>query len=428
MKTNIPWIGDIPNDWKLIRLKDWCSYKKEIAGPESENFERLALTLNGVIKRAKDDADGLQPKEFDTYQILRKNDFIFKMIDLQNISTSRVGLSPFTGLVSPAYIRFAAKDTDQFNDFIYYYLMSLYYNCVFNNLGGDGVRSSLNATDMGNLKCPFPSISTQKQIVEFLNKKLNEIDKLIQIQNQQIDILKEYRESIISEAVTKGLDKNVTTKDSETKWIGLVPIHWTMKKMGWIADYKKGPFGSSLKVSMFVDKAEGTFKVYEQKNAIYKDAKLGSYYITKSKFNELSSFEVIPGDIIVSCAGTIGECYQLPADSEKGIINQALMRVRLKDSVLPKYFLYLFNTVISKASQIESNGSAMKNIPPFDVLKNFRIFLPEESEQKRIIEYLDNKCKDIDLLVSIKQMKIDVLSQYKKSLIYECVTGKKEVG
>ena len=123
--SGVEWIGEIPDKWNLVRLKDICINKKEVAGEKSSEYERLALTLNGVIKRPKDDQEGLQPKEFDTYQILEENDFVFKMIDLQNISTSRVGLSPYTGLVSPAYIRFASKKKGQFNEFIHYYLLSL---------------------------------------------------------------------------------------------------------------------------------------------------------------------------------------------------------------------------------------------------------------------------------------------------------------
>ena len=195
--SGIEWIGEIPEDWALVRFKDICIYLKEIVGNRSSCFDRLALTLNGVIKRAKDDSDGLQPKEFDGYQIIYENDFIFKMIDLQNISTSRVGLSPYTGLVSPAYIRFSPRKKGQYNRFVYYFLMTMYYNCVFNNLGGNGVRSALNATDMGQFFIPFPSIDIQKQIVSIIDKKCAVVDRLMENQRLQIEKLKEYKQSVI---------------------------------------------------------------------------------------------------------------------------------------------------------------------------------------------------------------------------------------
>lgn len=224
--SGIEWIGEIPDSWKLVRLKDICINKKEIAGEKSGNYERLALTLNGVIKRPKNDSEGLQPKEFDGYQIIYENDFIFKMIDLQNVSTSRVGLSSYQGLVSPAYIRFSPRQKGQYNEFVYYFLMSMYFNCVYNNLGGNGVRSALNATDMGQLMIPFPTVAQQQRIVTFLKKTFQDVDKLIEVQQAQIDKLKEYKQSVITEAVTKGLDLTAPMKDSGVEWIGKIPEDW----------------------------------------------------------------------------------------------------------------------------------------------------------------------------------------------------------
>lgn len=415
--SGVAWIGEIPETWETVRFKDHYKNKKEIAGEHSSEFERLALTLNGVIKRPKDDSEGLQPKEFDTYQILRENDFVFKMIDLQNISTSRVGLSPYTGLVSPAYIRFTSRKENQFNKFTYYFLMSMYYNCVFNSLGGDGVRSALNASDMGTLMIPNPNLTTQQKIAAHLDRKCTQIDALISNAQQQIEKLKALRDAVLREVLSEGA--NITDICRE---------QYTTTKMGSIGTYKKGPFGSSLKKSMFVPKGEKTFKVYEQKNAIYKNATLGYYYISEEKFNELKSFEICPGDIIISCAGTIGECYEIPVDAEKGVINQALMYVRLNKDMDTLFFTYLFEFVIKSISLTDSNGSAMKNIPPFDKIKPFVISIPSTKEnQHKLAEYIQKKIKTITDLAEIKQKKIEKLQQYKKSLIYEYVTGKKEV-
>ena len=212
--SGVAWIGEIPKDWSLVRFKDKYKNVKEIAKEQSANYERLALTMGGVIKRPKDDSDGLQPKEFDSYQILRENDFVFKMIDLQNVSTSRVGLSPYTGLVSPAYIRFTPKNEGQYSQFVYYYLMCLYYNQVFNNLGGNGVRSALSAKDMGEFVIPFPDGAEQKKICAMLDEKFAHVDSLIANVQAQIEKLKAYKQSLITEVVTKGLDPNAPMKDS----------------------------------------------------------------------------------------------------------------------------------------------------------------------------------------------------------------------
>lgn len=233
--SGVTWIGGIPDNWNLIRFKDLYRSVKEIAGASSSNYERLALTLSGVIKRNKDDSEGLQPKEFDTYQILKENDFVFKMIDLQNFNTSRVGLSPYTGLISPAYLRFSPKNDEQYNKFIYYYFMSMYYNHVFNSLGGNGVRSALNASDMGNLICPFPNENTQKKIVDFIEKKCLEIDELIDVEKKQVDVLEEFKDAYITKIVTKGLNKKVFL-ESGIDSVGNYPLGWKLTKFKFACD------------------------------------------------------------------------------------------------------------------------------------------------------------------------------------------------
>ena len=165
-----------------------------------------------------------------------------------------------------------------------------------------------------------------------------------------------------------------------------IPNNWIWCRLRDIGDYKKGPFGSALKKSLFVQKSNNTIKVYEQKNAIQKNHKLGNYYITKDYFNsQMQGFEVLPGDIIVSCAGTIGETYVMPENIEKGIINQALMRMRITRFININYFLMYFDHILKEESAKSGKGTAIKNIPPFDVFKNFLIPIPPYEEQLRIV-------------------------------------------
>ena len=199
-----------------------------------------------------------------------------------------------------------------------------------------------------------------------------------------------------------------------------IPSNWVWTRLGNMGDYKKGPFGSSLTKSMFVEKGVDTIKVYEQKNAIQKDAKIGNYYITKDYFLEaMTGFEVKPNDIIVSCAGTIGETYILPNNAEKGIINQALMKISLKDSIEKNYYLQYFDYFLKEESKEKSKGTAMKNIPPFKVFKEFPFPLPPLNEQKRIVEKLDflfektKRAKEIieEVKIDIENRKISILDR-----------------
>ncbi len=169
-----------------------------------------------------------------------------------------------------------------------------------------------------------------------------------------------------------------------------IPESWEWIRLNDIGIYKKGPFGSSLTKSMFVPKGQNTVKVYEQKNAIQKDHTLGDYYITNRYFDEkMRGFTVSPGDIIVSCAGTIGETYVIPDNAEIGIINQALMKMTIYSPINIDYFLMYFDYVLKQSAREYSKGSAIKNIPPFEILKKLLIPLPPLKEQERIIKKIN---------------------------------------
>ena len=166
-----------------------------------------------------------------------------------------------------------------------------------------------------------------------------------------------------------------------------LPSSWALIRLDDIGIYRKGPFGSSLTKSMFVPKGADTVKVYEQKNAIQKDHTLGTYYITRQYYeSKMKSFTVEPGDILVSCAGTIGETYVLPEQIELGIINQALMRMTIFAPIDLDYFLLYFDYVLKQTAKESSKGSAIKNIPPFEIFKKLVLPLPPLKEQKRIVE------------------------------------------
>lgn len=220
------------------------------------------------------------------------------------------------------------------------------------------------------------------------------------------------------------MNKYEKYKDSGIAWIGEIPEHWNEKRLSDIGKYRKGPFGSALKVDSFVQKSIDTIRVYEQQNAIKKSATLGTSYISSKYFNEsMSGFEVLTNDIIVSCAGTIGEMYLMPDNIEKGIINQALMRMRLNTTKVNLYFfLYLFDILLRIESNKSSNGSAMKNIPPFDILKKIRIPLPQIAEQEQIVNYLDWKCGEVDKVIATRGKQIELLKELRTSVISRAVT------
>lgn len=208
-----------------------------------------------------------------------------------------------------------------------------------------------------------------------------------------------------------------------------IPLNWRWEKLGNIGIYKKGPFGSALTKSMFVPKSENTVKVYEQKNAIQKDASLGEYYITKEYFDsKMKGFVVETGDIIVSCAGTIGETYIMPDNIEFGIINQALMRMNIVQSLNITYFLIYFDNVLKMEAQKGSKGSAIKNIPPFEVFKKMLIPIPPFEEQQRIVDKINEIMPKIDEYEKIEKeletLKKQFPTNMKDALLQAAMQGK----
>ena len=228
-----------------------------------------------------------------------------------------------------------------------------------------------------------------------------------------------YYEKILATGEVKCIDEEIPFE---------IPKGWEWCRLNDLALYRKGPFGSSLTKSMFVAKSNQSIKVYEQKNAIQKDFRLGDYYISKEKFEAMQSFIVKPNDIIVSCAGTIGETYLLPLDAPVGIINQALMRVTLFDLSMAEYWQMYFAYMLLNEAQMKGAGSAIKNIPSFEYLKAVLVPVPPLSEQIRLIErynlllsLIAKYESETDKLNCLNQ---NIYDKLKKSVLQEAIQGK----
>lgn len=216
-----------------------------------------------------------------------------------------------------------------------------------------------------------------------------------------------------------------TLKDIEDEIPFEIPESWYWVRLRDIGIYKKGPFGSALTKAMFVPKSDLTIKVYEQQNAIKKNHELGHYYIKRDYFeSDMKGFEVHPGDIIVSCAGTIGETYILPENIEKGIINQALMKMTITNKLNIQFFLMYFDHILKSASDDSGKGTAMKNIPPFDIFKQFLFPLPPLSEQQRIVSAIEKAFEQIDIIEKNKLSLKTYIKQTKSKVLDLAIHGK----
>lgn len=411
--SGVEWIGQIPMKWELEKVKYHFSNIKKIAGIHSEKYERLALTMKGVVKRAKDDADGLQPSDFNTYQILCKNDLVFKLIDLQNISTSRVGLSPYNGLVSPAYIRLV-RTGDLSPEYAEYFFLMMWKNEVFNHLGDCGVRSSLNASDLLNLPICVPPISEQDTIVNFLDEKCEQIDSLTADIQLQIDTLEEYKKSVITEAVTKGLNPDVEMKDSGIKLVGSIPNHWMVLKTGYLFR-ENVRSANSDDIPLSLSQVDGLISTDEMKE---RSLKTSSYDGWKHVIKEDLVLNRFKAHLGVMFAATL-----------EGMVSFHYGVYEKRRPLITKYYEYLFHTNAYKTIYAGlSNGMTvgLQNLSNQNFYSTKSLYPPVE-EQQEIVDYLDAKCSEIDAIISEKKEQLSTLAEYKKSLIYEYVTGKKEV-
>ena len=197
--SGVDWLGEIPSHWEILKTK-YVHKSIKFLNTNRICDNVLSLTLRGVVNNNIDNPEGLVPKDYATYQIFEKNDLVFKLIDLENISTSRVGIVHEKGIMSSAYIRLKIGKRS-IPKFAYYYYYSLYINNVYNSIGC-GVRSTLNPTDLLNIKFPLPPKDEQEKIVEYIENKISKIDKLINLEQECIKSLKEYKASLIDSVVT----------------------------------------------------------------------------------------------------------------------------------------------------------------------------------------------------------------------------------
>lgn len=411
--SGIEWIGQIPDDWNILPTKRFFRHTKTLAGEQVDSYERLALTMNGVIKRSKDDSEGLQPEKFDTYQVLHENELVFKLIDLANVKTSRVGLSLYNGIVSPAYIVLINDSKD--NRFFYYYFISMYYNEIFNNLGDNGVRSSLNAQDLLNVPMVNIPNDLQIRIADFLDDKCGKIDRYIEKQQQIIDKLKEYKQAVITEAVTKGLNPDVPMKDSGIEWIGMIPEHWKVMRIKNLLkernerseDGIEEPLSMSQKLGLIPTKFMDTIPNIASS---FIGAKLA--YINDLVFNKLKAhlgvFSVSRYDELVSPDYAV---YY-----STGLANL-------------KYLEYTFKTPQCICEFRKKSSGIADGLTRLYTSGLFSIYVPFPCimEQNSIAKHLETRCSEIDSAISKQTSIIEKLTEYKKSLIYEVVTGKMEV-
>lgn len=410
-ESGIDWIGQIPEEWEVTKLKYalLISNGKDYKDIEVEEGGYPVIGSGGVFARARNymyDGDVVLLGRKGTIDKPLFYSGKFWTVDTMFYSTALNG-----------------------NNIKFMYYSSLLI--PFSYYSTATALPSMTQSDLNNHVLCLPSVSEQQKIADFLDKKTAQLDKVKALLEEQIQKLKDYRASLIYETVTKGLDKTVPMKDSGIDWIGQVPQGWGVSKLKFILEkginsIKVGPFGSSLSGDAI--RSSGKW-VYNQRNVLDNNFTETDFYISEAKCKELKNFSVSSGDILLTTRGTIGRVAIVPKKYCEGIIHPCLMKFKVDSKiVLPELIKYLFNDIPLVREQLNflSNSTTIDVIYSYN-LKNIIIPIIPIEEQYSTLEVLDRQTSDVDSLIKIKQKHIENINKQRQTLIYDYVTGKRRV-
>lgn len=416
--SGVQWIGNIPDTWAIKRVKNCFYISKEQA--HENNPTILSLARSGIKVRDISTNEGQLAVSYENYNPVRSGDLLLNPMDLY--SGANCNMSEVSGVISPAYVNLRAKE--QLNPKFFDYFFKTQYWAMAMFAHGKGVsfdnRWTMNADAILNYKLPFPKFETQNKIVLFLNETLSKVDSLINVENKQIISLRDYKKALIQETVRKGINNSRTLKDSGVEWLGSIPENWIVASTKSLFEIVAGATPDSGEI----DNWDGDIKWITPA-----DYKTDDVYVSGGKrnlsiagYNSCSTTLIPRGNIIFSKRAPIG---LVAINDEELCTNQGCLACVNKGKVFVKYFYYQMS-VYSEFYELFGSGTTFKEISA-QKFGLFKLALPPFDEQKAIADYLDIKCKEIDDLISLKNKKIQGLNEYRKSLIFEYVTGKKEI-
>lgn len=409
--SGIAWCGMIPKDWNVMPNK-YIMYKKKDICPVYKGENIISLTIEGVIVRDLD-AGGKMPATFNGYQIIHPDNLLMCLFDY-DVTPRCIGLIKNEGLTSPAYSQFVMKNENVSNYYYYYYLMIDNTKELLHL--AKNLRHSFTEEQLGVIKTPVPPINIQTKISSFLDEKCDEIESLFISIKKQIETLEEYKKSVITEAVTKGLNSNVEMKDSGIEWVGKIPSDWEIHPVYYYFGERKNKNKFGLEQNLLS---------LSYGNVIRKDINTNEGLLPES-FNTYNIVEV--NDIIIRPTDLQNDKRSLRTGlvKEHGIITSAYIDLFPKNGVNSSFFHYLLHA-FDLMKVFYNMGNGVRQGLNYSEFSRLMIYSPSNKEQIEIVEYLDSKCAEIDGVIADKKRQLEVLQQYKKSLIYEYVTGKKEV-
>ena len=395
--SGIGYLGNIPNDWNIFRIKNAFECEKNIVNDNWSNTQLLSLTTSGVKEKDIDNPNGKLPDSFDGYQYVEKNNIIMCLFDL-DCSAVFSGISKYNGMISPAYKVLKCKEIMN-PDYAGYYFNYISFDRKYMHYSKN-IRYTLNYDEFSSLPMLIPPLEEQKRIASYLDKQCKKINEIINDNNHEIELIKEYANNCIIKAIISDNSPFIAIKHIFKVISGSTPSsdnpNYYDGDISWItpADYK-------------------TEDVYVEN---------GKRNITIDGYNSCGTSIIPANSIIFSKRAPIG----LVAISKKDLCtNQGCLSCVPKKDLNIKYFYYQIST-LQENFELERSGTTFKEISQ-DKFKNYKLKYPDINQQNKIVDYLDNICSRLYQVIDYRKQIIEKLEEYKKSLIYECVTGKREV-
>ncbi|HCB1589244.1 TPA: restriction endonuclease subunit S [Citrobacter braakii] len=418
--SGVEWLGDVPSDWHVKRFGYIFSENKTKNRGLIEN-NVLSLSYGNIKEKNVEDNKGLLPESFETYQLIEPNDIIFRFTDLQNDKRSlRSAISNYKGIITSAYISVRTRQNAEYFNYLFraYDLQKVYYSM------GDGMRQSLKIDELNRMPITVPNQQIQTQIANYLDQETQKIDTLIAKQEKLIELLEEQRKSVISHAVTKGLDPNAPMKDSGVEWLGDVPSHWNFTRIDGISKIVRGnsAFAKAdlLEAGQYIALQYGrTYKVDEINTSF-------NSYVNQEFFKDtqVANFQDV---ILISTSETLEDlghsCFY--ALHNLGLIGGEQFLLKPKAHISGKY-LYYATKAFSNFLQRYATGLKVFRFN-LDDLKNIHIPNLSLEEQERIVCFVDQQTIRIDTLIQKQKSLIEKLKEYRASIISHAVTGKIDV-
>lgn len=423
--SGIEWIGSVPSDWRVHTLYQLVTQVKE---KNSNLQEKNLLSLSyGKIKRKDiDSPDGLLPASFDGYNIIENGDIVLRLTDLQNDHTSlRVGLATERGIITSAYTTLRPIDTSN-SKYLYYLLHAFDLKKGFYGMGS-GVRQGLNYAEVKELRIVLPSQKEQDAIVYFLDDQCSEIDLAIDEAKSSIQDYKTLKANIISTTVLSGLDGDVDKRKCRIEWVPSIPSHWDTARFVYKNWIRSRLGWKGLKAEEYVEDGYPFLSAFNINNNYLCWEQLN--YITQERYDESPEIKLRVGDILLVKDGAgIGKCARIDSlPLGESTVNGSLAVITPNEDLDYRYeYYYLQCNVFQNIIARLRNGMGVPHLTQ-EAMKEIVIPLPPRGEQEQIANFLDTECRKIDEIIELKNLLIIELEMYKRSLIFETVTGKRKV-